>query len=79
LQDHVTRLTEDKNLQAQYETIKQENQRLTSQVHELEEKLQDLSDHEAELSRNAHHRLEDLKNKLEREKDLELQVPCFFF
>nr|CAB3265355.1 rab11 family-interacting protein 3-like [Phallusia mammillata] len=74
LQDHVSRLAEDKNLQAQYETVKRENQRLTSRVHELEEKVQDLIEQETRTQKNTKHQLEELRLKLSREKDLEIQV-----
>ena len=70
MQDHVTRLEEDKTLQTRYESLKQENHQLNSQIHELEEKLQDLSERNEELKLAAKHKVEDLQ----REHELEMQV-----
>nr|XP_002125619.1 rab11 family-interacting protein 3-like [Ciona intestinalis] len=74
LKDHVSRLSEEKNIQLQYESMKRENERLNSRVMELEEKVQDLTDRAEEARLDATHKLEDLQSKLEREKELQLQV-----
>jgi len=68
----VSRLEEDKSLQTRYESLKQENHLLNNRIHELEEKLQDLSERSEEAKLAAKHKVEDLQ----REHDLEMQVCC---
>ena len=69
-QDHLSRLAEEKTLQSQYEAVKRENQQLSHQVNELEEKVQDMADRSEELQRDSRHKLDDMN----REHDLQIQV-----
>jgi len=74
LKDQVTRITEEKTLQIQYESVMRDNQLLKTKVDDLEGKLQDAIEVNTRLKETNSNRLSEVQSKLEREKELQVQV-----
>lgn len=74
LQDQVTRITEEKTLQIQYESVMRDNQLLKTKVDDLEGKLQDAIEVNSKLKETNSNRVSEVQSKLQREKELQVQV-----
>ena len=73
-QSSLAKLTEEKSKQFSHDSVTSENQILNSRVHELEEKLHDATQTLTEQRASSADKQLDIRAKLNREKDLEIQV-----
>ena len=73
----MTRISEEKTLQIQYESVMRDNQLLKTKVDELEGRLQDSIEQNNKLKLSSSNRISEIQSKLEREKELQVQVNIF--